>query len=386
MTAFTNYLSPSAPNRGQPYLKDYQHANRLYVTDTYARSPKVGFLYFIQLNINESAVIDKSWSVNDRYDVGLLAKKADLPKFNVSTETLNQYNRKTIVQTKLTYSPITIDFHDDNSNITHNLWVNYNRHYYADSNYGDPALSKINKNNNPEQFSNTKYGDKDYKYGRYDNGSTTDFFKSIDLYVLHQGEFTQYTLINPKITEWSHDSVNQAEGSKIQQNRMTVAYEAVIYKTGVIQPSVQPEGWIPVYYDNEPSPLTIGGNPRNTPNYVRQESSFDKPGPARVYGLVGGESRNPNPLLDIGTILAKNYLNKNGLGKAGPVGYTIAAGVLGTLGGGPGKYASPPPAQNPTGVFTLPGGIGINIFKGFNTSVDGKIRANPAAIILPPRR
>ena len=42
-----------------------------------------------------------------------------------------------------------------------------------------------------------------------------------------------------------------------------------------------------------------------------------------------------------------------------------------------------PPTQNQPGIFNLPGGVGINIFKGINTTVDGKIRANPAAIILP---
>jgi hypothetical protein len=51
----------------------------------------------------------------------------------------------------------------------------------------------------------------------------------------------------------------------------------------------------------------------------------------------------------------------------------------------PGKYASPPSTQSQPGILNLPGGIGINIFKGINTSVDGKIRANPAAIIFPKR-
>jgi hypothetical protein len=106
-----------------------------------------------------------------------------------------------------------------------------------------------------------------------------------------------------------------------------------------------------------------------------------------VFGVVGGQYKSQNPLLNIGEILAKNLINRKGLGKLGPVGYAVASGVLGqTLGSGAGKYSSAPPPQNQPGIFNLPGGVGINIFKGINTSVDGKIRANPAAIILPPRR
>jgi hypothetical protein len=128
-----------------------------------------------------------------------------------------------------------------------------------------------------------------------------------------------------------------------------------------------------VYYDNTPSPLAVAGNPKNP---------YDLMGAKRV----GGAFKNPNPLLDLGMILAKNYVNKNGIGKLGPVGYNIASGALGALSNtSPGKFASPSTAQSQTGVFNLPGGAGINIFKGLNTSVDGKVRANPAAIIFPPR-
>jgi hypothetical protein len=382
MPAINNFLSLT----GNEVIRDYQHASQLYVTDNYAKAPKLGFIYFVQININPDAIIDESWAKN-RTDVGLLAKRVDLPKFSVSTETINQYNRKTVVQTKLNYQPITIELHDDNSDLTHKFWVNYYKHYYADGNYNDNTVSKISGKGIPESFRDTKFGTTDYVYGRYDRGTIGEFLESIDIFVLHQGKFTQYTLVNPKITEWAHDSVNQSESGKILQNRLTVAYENVFYQEGEIETGIAPAGWALSYYDRAGSPLALAGNPRNSPVYTRAKSDFDKPGPSRVYGTVGGQFKSQNPLLNIGEILAKNYLNKKGLGKLGPVGYTIAGGVLGqTLGGGPGKYSSPPPTQNQPGVFNLPGGVGINIFKGLNTSVDGKVRANPAAIILPPKR
>lgn len=369
-TAFSNYLTGD----GSAVLRDYQHANRLYVTDSYAKSPKFGFLYYVTFRINEAAVIDKTWlERKGSRDVGLLAKRADLPKFTVTTETLNQYNRKTVVQTKLNYTPISIDLHDDNSDLTHNLWVNYYKSYFADGLYDNQSVGKTNNGSGAAAFKDTKYGNIDYTYGIYDNGQQVPFITGIDIYVLHQGKFTQYTLVNPKITEWAHDSVDQAEGSKVLKNRLNIAYESVVYKEGKIVPGSNPEAWTSVYYDNNPSPNAVAGNPKNP---------YDLSG-ARV---VGGSYKSSNPLLDIGAILAKNYINKKGIGKLGPVGYNIAGGVLGALGGtSPGKYSSPQPTQDQPGIIGLPGGVGINIFKGLNTSVDGKIRANPAAILFPKK-
>jgi hypothetical protein len=378
--AFTNYLSGTGYARGYPNLKDYQHASRLYVDENYAYSPKLGFLYYVVFNINPDAIIDQQWRNTGAMDVGLLVKKVDLPKFTIATETLNQYNRKTIVPTKLTYTPVNVEFHDDNFDIINKLWINYYKHYFADSSYG--TTGEV-----PVEFRDTKYGETDYQYGIYDNNVKVPFLTSIEIYSLHQQNFTQITLINPKITEWAHDSLNQSEGSKVMQNRMQVAYENVLYDYGQIVAETDPPGFTSVYYDKTPSPLQIAGNPINNPYYIKQQTGFDKPGAQRVFGKVGGAYKSPNPLLDIATILAKNYVNTKGIVRTKATGYNIAAGALGALTKtAPGKYYTPPSTEYNPGVFNLPGGVGINIFKAFNTSVDGKIRANPAALIFPPKR
>ncbi len=379
-TNYTNYLSST----GEASLRDYQHAKKLYLDGNYIKTPKVGFLYYVLFNINPECVLDQSWGFKNSKDVGLLVKRIDLPKFNITTETLNQYNRKTVVQTKLNYNPVTIEFHDDNQDITNNLWVNYYQFYYKDSNYGGSAAGEPQRNEQLTEFKDTKYKENNYGYGRYNyNNNPLAFFSTIDIYVMNLGFFTQYTLVNPKITDWQHDSLNQTEGGKILQNRMTLAYENVLYNRGTVTQN-NPEGFATVFYDNTPSPNTIAGNPRNQPNYSRSPSAFDKPSRERVYGVQGGKSRVNNPLLDIASILIRNQINQKGLGRAKGVGYNMAGGVLGALGSaGAGKYSSPPPSQSQPGIFNLPGGVGINIFKGVNTTVDGKVRANPASIIFP---
>jgi hypothetical protein len=274
----------------------------------------------------------------------------------------------------------------------------------------------------PDEFRNNKYGARDNTYGLYDNelespgsvGSSqtpakdVGFFRSIDIYVMHlQKEYTKFTLVNPKITEWSHDNVSYSETTKTLQNRMSVAYETVFYEEGFIEQGIAPEGWTPVNYDKSPSPLSVGGNSQNAlvgtaprqptltnaaerrPAYAlgNTRSPFDQPIGPRKVGTAAKKQPN-NLILDIGKALATNYLNKKGLGKLGPVGYNIAGGVLGGIQGiqnPAGKYSSPPSQDSQPGIVNLPGGVGINLFKGLNTSVDGKIRANPAAVIIPRR-
>jgi Uma2 family endonuclease len=47
-----------------------------------------------------------------------------------------------------------------------------------------------------------------------------NFFDSIDIFVLHKKRFTQVTLVNPKITDWIHDSLSQEESGRILSNKM----------------------------------------------------------------------------------------------------------------------------------------------------------------------
>lgn len=350
-----------------PILKDAQHANRLYVKNTYARAPKVGFLYFIGLNINTEAfgAIDDRWKAELYKEVGLLVKRTDLPKFTIKNETVLQYNRKVNVQTGITYNPVTIDFHDDNSDITRDLWKNYFQYYYRDSNYGKPTPAK----EIPREYTNTKYDAASIDYGLNSN-QTVPFFKSIDIFVLHQQKFTQYTLINPIITDWTHDSLDFADGAKTLTNKMTVIYETVVYKEGTIEKGKSSGEFTAKYYDTSPSPLSISGNGTNT--------LFGKGGIIAGAGSVLGNLQKGNIL---GAVIqgANVFRNAKSMGVKGVVqeGYSILTGVLGEVqqtGNQPGGIGSA--IQN--GLNQR--GIGINLFSGKNSSVNGTTPTTPSKL------
>jgi len=322
--AFTNFLGGVASGllgKSDGDLRDYQHANRLYVQNNYDRSPKVGFIYFVNFNVNKNIInkLDPSYIARGLNDIGFLAKKVDLPKFKINTETLNQYNRKTVVQTKIQYNEINIEFHDDNNNATTNLWKNYYNYYYFDGKYGQARAA----DGRILEFTDTKYGITDYAYG-LNNFQDKNFFDSIDIYVLHKKRFTQFTLINPKISDWAHDNLSQDESGKILANKMSLVYEGVVYRQGKIKKSDSSGRFSAVYYDNTPSPIRTGGGLLGA-----------IAGANDIFGEDGTLANAKSPLDFLGVALQTRDLAKNvgQLNKAGlrQEGYSILSGALNNI-------------------------------------------------------
>lgn len=265
---FDNFLSSLTNPKGN--LGDYQHAARLYVDNNMRLAPKVKYLYHVVFNINPAVVsLLSSQNVFDRTEINLLVKAVDLPGFTLKTETLNQYNRKKIVQTGVEYQPVTLEFHDDNAGITTFLWESYFRYYYTDSNHtntnfdGSPGLTSPAYQKTGSL--NTMYAGADrlgYKYGLDRTGKNQHFFTSIQVFQLHpqnaKPTFTSFTLVNPYIERYQHDKLNQ-ENSDFTVNTMTLGYEAVFYNRGETQKGETPAGFGTTHYDNVPSPLTLAG-------------------------------------------------------------------------------------------------------------------------------
>jgi len=119
---------------GTETLRDYTHASRTFRTNAYQYAPKFKFLFHVYFDINEQ-YINATFPQDKNF--GLAVKKVQLPKYTIDVATLNQYNRKRLVQTKIKYDPINIVFHDDNGNLIRNLWYAYYSYYYKDPNQVD---------------------------------------------------------------------------------------------------------------------------------------------------------------------------------------------------------------------------------------------------------
>jgi len=239
-------------------LRDAQHAQRLYVDNAFRLSPKVKFLYFVVFNISSEALASdamKKISSRHRAEINMLVKEVDLPGYSVEVTTKNQYNRKKNVQTSINYDPVNVKFHDDNLGVTTALLEAYYRYYFQDGSYNDSGSYNPRNTYNGEESHTFKYG--------LDTSRVTPFFSNIQVFQLSKQEFTAFTLINPVIQKWQHDTMTQTDSSGIAENSMSLLYESVRYERGSVQED-NPATFATSHYDTVPSPLTpVGGGTRS---------------------------------------------------------------------------------------------------------------------------
>lgn len=312
MSDLTSFLSNTL---SQGWLRDQQHASRLYRQDgLYKYSPKAGWMYYVTFQINPAIkdYLDPSWYMRcvTNNVIGQLVKSADLPKYSVTTETVNQYNRKTQVATKLEYQPISITFHDDMGNATNDLWFNYFNYTTSEGTYSKPSAGANNYAAQLDAYGDTKYRPNEYRYG-FNPLANDPFFTSMTIYLMNGQKYLSFTLVNPKIKEWRHGDVDQTQGNKFLDSRMTVVYETVLYakgKTGTINPAFNKN-----HYDKTPSPLSIAGGGAS--------SLFGAGGVIAGGSAIFGEDgsfANANSVADyakVGIQAANLTKNLNGLNK-----------------------------------------------------------------------
>lgn len=287
-------------------LGDFAHASRLYIDSDLRLAPKRKFNYHVVFKVNPSALK----SINFRYqhinEINMLVKTADLPKFTIQTETLNQYNRKKVVQVKIDYTPINIKFHDDNLGVVGQLWQNYYGYYYGDS--AAATISGAYKRNATEGASAVRA-----RYG-LDNNSSAPFFEYIAIYQMAKRAYYGYKLINPVITSWSHDALDYSASAPSEQS-MQIAYESVAYDTGYVAPGTPPGFGGPEHYDTVPSPISlIGGGTRTLFGQAGVLA-----GAEAVFGSLGSGRAFESPAAFISTAITavNTYQNAKNLTKAG---------------------------------------------------------------------
>lgn len=247
LNGYLNNVAKGATNP-KGTLGDFQHAAKLYNSNSFALAPKTKFLYHVVLDINQAAIKSSNFNKDTIPTIALLVKSVDLPGFKITTDTVHQYNRKKQIQTGISYDSVNIVFHDDNSGLTSLLWALYYGYYYAD---GTQGLAGYNRT----AYKNSSHNK--YNYG-LDNNSSEPFFNTIQIYQLSRQQYQSFTLVKPIITGWQHEKLDQADTASTSANTMVVAYESVIYGAGQVKED-SPAGFATNYYDKTPSPLTVAG-------------------------------------------------------------------------------------------------------------------------------
>lgn len=285
MPSFSS-LFTSLTGAGFYYQKNSRHATYNFNQDgqaLYRNQPRFPFEYYININLDQAGAgsyISKYFNNPALAQVMPLVKTVDMPSMKIDTTPLNQYNRKRLSQTRVTYDPVKMVFHDVADGKTLKFWEMYYRYYFGDGNEPDkntpkqtqqknktfsteeflnsitprinPAIASLpssiknlfqsNAPTNANAVNNTN-GDKStiqnivtdtldnhsFGYNLSAVKNTRNLISSIDIFQVHGGRFNQVTLVNPRISAFSHDQLNYAEGSKTLELSFTFEYEYAYY-------------------------------------------------------------------------------------------------------------------------------------------------------------
>ena len=273
---------------GSDFLKDYTHASKTFRSNNGALAPRRKFLFHVVFNLNVQQIpqLRNVFQTQDLDNLSLLVKEVKLPSYKFSVETMNQYNRKRKVQTQIEYDPITCIMHDDASDLSRALWYNYYAYYYKDASqkYWDAAVTNGSMGQNAQgvdpgaafpynnrdiytqdrEINDWGYIGESYTDSTGSRGGKPPFFRDITIFGFNDHKWSAYTLINPIISSFEHDTYNYTEGAGIMQNTFTFDYETVKYYHGALTGST-PDGGIPTFanpgnYDTVKSPLSRPGS------------------------------------------------------------------------------------------------------------------------------
>lgn len=328
-------LQPFPPGEG---LRDYTHASKTFRSSGYNLAPRNKFLFYVYFNLNTSIpAVANLVSGGKSSTIGLMVKSAQLPGYTIDVQTMNQYNRKRLVQTKINYNPAQIVFNDDSSDLIRNMWYQYYQYYYTDPTYkyGNTPNQKgvLGDLQVPTVFGGFSYGVNDtysasrgaQKWGLagqgYNNPSLNSlatsvltgaasgqvpFFNDITISGMSQKTYAQYVMINPLITEWTHDTYDYSQGNGLMSHTMSIRYENVKYYSGAVggaQPSDPVTGFAdPSYYDTNISPIAVPGsnNTVMTQGTIRTSTTGDK---QDLQALSTGQNTLQNVLGAVGQSL-----------------------------------------------------------------------------------
>ena len=225
-------------------MRDYKHASRTFVDNNFELQPRYGYLFHVIFEFTaEAATLFNSV---EQLELPILVKSVSLPSYNIDVQTHNQYNRKVQSHHSIGYNPITIRFHDDVKELIRGMWHKYYIFYNADATYDLDSNSYTPYD---------KYSNRVQQQWGLQRGNKR-FFKSIKIYSMHNHKFAEYTVINPIIDSFGHDT-HAYESTNLMEHTMSLSYETVKYATGFMN-NINPRGFGDIHYDVEVSDLTTG--------------------------------------------------------------------------------------------------------------------------------
>lgn len=172
--------------------------------------PRSRFNYTVRMEINPPANDFGLSSSIIQFD---RTQAAQLPGFNSTSQVLNQYNQRRVVNTKLEYDPCMIVFYDTSDNAFDRIIRTFFKNYFNENGIEfDQNITAPNQVTSDEFESSMGY--------KLTSESQRYFFKSIDIIQfgnrvegrLHARETK---LVNPSLAQLQHDNLSYSDSQPV---------------------------------------------------------------------------------------------------------------------------------------------------------------------------
>ena len=215
------------------YWRDFRNAYHYNPSQDPPRQQFGGYVSFV---LDRELFLDPFFDSTDndelRVRMSSLVRTADMPQVEFKTQTMNEYNKKKIVNTGVEYQPVTIRVVDTASNAWLQIIMKYFAYHYMNPrNKTQQGNRDINSTTNFEgglDFIGSQYGAggtfDSNKYG-YNPNLNPNFFERIDYVLYHAQKGVQYSLLNPVMTGFTHTPIDYAS-NELMEFTMTFQYES----------------------------------------------------------------------------------------------------------------------------------------------------------------
>lgn len=276
---------------GRNAVYDLGQKGEFYLDNT----PRQKFNYFIDIEFNGDAlaydgkpIVDKFLNNAERRLLVPLAKSVDLPGAKITTDRLNQYNHWKISQTKIDYDPITLTFHDVVDGKTLRFWEMYYEYYFKDgldldsANFDSYPRKRVGIQGVDNSVSTAGVGvddmltpefDKDFGYNVETIKNQRNLIKTISIYLVHAQKYSKVDLINPRVAEFTHDSLTYSDSQLIELS-LTFEYEYFLYDNHFTE---LPESVIQSIYGNSNALEMTKFTPARPEYTIRNRTEYQQP-------------------------------------------------------------------------------------------------------------
>jgi len=221
------------------YMRDFKNAYKYRPDINPVRQPFQGYVNFIfNRDLYTRLYGDPTGNNEFRTNIGSLLQSAELPSVSFETETLNEYNKKRIINTGVVYEPVNMTVYDTVNNEWLSTLMKYFAYHYMDprneQGVGDRDMQPPGTNPGERSGStaldmaNTYFGNVtnfDSNLSGYNPNETAHFFERIDYVLYHKNKGVQYSLINPVLTSFKPGSINYAESTGVMDFQLAFSYE-----------------------------------------------------------------------------------------------------------------------------------------------------------------